>query len=248
MKLTHLISYAILSLSGVQAATLNGPCTGAGGAPGTCISTSSCTKAGGKYISNACPGLPADIKCCSKTSCGNGGNCRFTSACSSRNTQAGLCPGPSSFQCCLPKASGGGKFPPPKIPAVGRCKKTAVDGAKKIVAAHPGKVREIFCIRDCPCPSNSEHCCGLATDMMCTSVAGKRDRDAFGRSMAEWVMNNRKALNLKYVIWGQKIWNPSRDKVAPWTSWRQMEDRGSITQNHCWNIPVNNNKTGLLDK
>lgn len=60
----------------------------------------------------------------------------------------------------------------------------------------------------------------------------KRDRDAFGRSMAEWVMNNRKILNLKYVIWGQKIWNPSLDKVSPWTNWRQMEDRGSITQNH----------------
>ncbi|EFE33521.1 uncharacterized protein ARB_07466 [Trichophyton benhamiae CBS 112371] len=244
MKLTQFISYAILSLSGVQAATLNGPCTGARGAPGICISTSSCTKAGGSYISNACPGLPIGIKCCSKTSCGDGGNCRFTSACSSGNTQAGLCPGPSSFQCCLPKASGGGKFPPPKIPAVGRCKKTAVDGAKKIVAAHPGMVREIFCIRDCPCPSNSEHCCGLATDMMCTSEAGeyskltwhgivkKRDRDAFGRVMAEWVMNHRKILNLKYVIWGQRIWNPSLDKVSPWTNWRQMEDRGSITQNH----------------
>ncbi|KAK2871555.1 60S ribosomal protein L8B [Arthroderma sp. PD_2] len=56
--------------------------------------------------------------------------------------------------------------------------------------------------------------------------------DAFGRSIAEWVMNNRKSLNLKYVIWGQKIWNPSRDAVAPWSKWRQMEDRGSITQNH----------------
>ncbi|EFQ97389.1 hypothetical protein MGYG_00429 [Nannizzia gypsea CBS 118893] len=241
MKFTHLITYTILTLSGVQAAKINGPCTGGGGAPGTCISTSSCTRAGGKYISNACPGLPADIKCCSKTSCGNGGNCRFVSTCSTGNTQAGLCPGPTNFQCCLPKGTGGGTFPPPKFPAVGRCKKTAVDGAKKIVAANPGKVREIFCIRDCPCPSNSEHCCGLATDMMCTSAGGKRDRDAFGRSIAEWVMNNRKSLNLMYVIWGQKIWNPSRDAVAPWSKWRQMEDRGSITENHWDHVHVSYN-------
>ena len=45
-------------------------------------------------------------------------------------------------------------------------------------------------------------------------------------------MNNRASLNLKYVIWGQKIWNPSQDSVKAWTSWRTMEDRGDITQNH----------------
>lgn len=45
-------------------------------------------------------------------------------------------------------------------------------------------------------------------------------------------MNNRATLNLKYVIWGQKIWNPSQDSVMPWSQWRDMEDRGSITANH----------------
>jgi hypothetical protein len=45
-------------------------------------------------------------------------------------------------------------------------------------------------------------------------------------------MNNRGALNLKYIIWGQKIWNPSQDGVKAWTSWRTMEDRGDLTQNH----------------
>lgn len=37
-------------------ATLNGPCTGANGAPGVCISTTSCTADGGTHILNACPG------------------------------------------------------------------------------------------------------------------------------------------------------------------------------------------------
>jgi hypothetical protein len=45
-------------------------------------------------------------------------------------------------------------------------------------------------------------------------------------------MNHASANNVKYVIWGQKIWNPSRDKVTAWKNWRTMEDRKSITQNH----------------
>src|SRR5438309_1996873 len=57
-----------------------------------------------------------------------------------------------------------------------------------------------------------------------------------GEEIAEWVMNNRASLNLKYVIWGQRIWNPSMDSVKPWKSWRPMEDRHSITQNHWYVI------------
>jgi hypothetical protein len=45
-------------------------------------------------------------------------------------------------------------------------------------------------------------------------------------------MSNRSALNLKYVIWGQRIWSPSRDSVTSWSNWRSQEDRGSITANH----------------
>ncbi|KAG8848967.1 hypothetical protein FRC20_002412 [Serendipita sp. 405] len=59
-----------------------------------------------------------------------------------------------------------------------------------------------------------------------------------GRPIAEWVMNHRKDINLKYVIWGQKIWNPSRDAVKPWSQWRDMEDRGSITANHWDHVHV----------
>jgi hypothetical protein len=44
-------------------------------------------------------------------------------------------------------------------------------------------------------------------------------------------MNNRGSLNLKYVIWGQRIWTPG-DSVAPWAEWEPMEDRGDVTQNH----------------
>ncbi|VUC30616.1 unnamed protein product [Clonostachys rosea] len=53
-----------------------------------------------------------------------------------------------------------------------------------------------------------------------------------GDDIAEWVMNHASANDVKYIIWGQKIWNPSRDKVTAWKNWRTMEDRKSITQNH----------------
>lgn len=85
---------------------LNGPCTGAGGAPGVCISKSSCSGGGGVSIVGACPGTPDDIRCCVKTACGSGGNCRWTSQCSG-TTATGLCPGPANFKCCEAKGSGG---------------------------------------------------------------------------------------------------------------------------------------------
>lgn len=46
-------------------------------------------------------------------------------------------------------------------------------------------------------------------------------------------MDNHKSLNVMYIIWGQKIWNPSNGEApTPWKNWRQMEDRGSVTNNH----------------
>ena len=87
--------------------TINGPCTGGGGAPGVCISTSSCTNTGGHYITGACPGTPNDIKCCTKPSCSSGGSCQWVSQCSSGKTVSGLCPGPADFKCCLPGGDDG---------------------------------------------------------------------------------------------------------------------------------------------
>jgi len=39
-----------------------------------------------------------------------------------------------------------------------------------------------------------------------------------GREIAEWIMRNHAQLNLKYVIWGQKIWDVRKDTVKPWNS------------------------------
>ncbi|MCJ1428366.1 hypothetical protein MMC29_006275 [Sticta canariensis] len=238
---TTLFGFSTVSASVLaERAVLNGQCTGKGSAPGVCISTKKCTSKGGTLITNRCPGLPNDIKCCTKPACGNGGNCRWTSQCSG-STVSNQCPGPAGFKCCLPTKgpTGGGPtggYPTPKFPKVGACKKVSVDGAKKIVAGNKGKVREIFCTRDCKCPGTSDHCCGLATDMMCSSAGGVRT--TAGEPIAEWVMNNRAALRLKYVIWGQRIWDVREDKVKPWSQWKRMEDRGSITANHWDHVHV----------
>jgi hypothetical protein len=45
-------------------------------------------------------------------------------------------------------------------------------------------------------------------------------------------MNRHEALDVKYVIWGQKIWIASGNRRKPWTQWKPMEDRGSDTANH----------------
>lgn len=52
-----------------------------------------------------------------------------------------------------------------------------------------------------------------------------------GREIAEWIMHNRSGHDVKYIIWGQRIWE-SGDKVEAWTGWQPMDDRKSVTQNH----------------
>ena len=68
------------------------------------------------------------------------------------------------------------------------------------------------------------HPAGLAVDFM---VPLTKEGEAQGDRISEYIIANYKELNVKYVIWRQRIWNPARgDK------WRQMADRGSPTQNH----------------
>ncbi|KAK5657546.1 hypothetical protein OQA88_3119 [Cercophora sp. LCS_1] len=233
LLLTSLSARAIL-------AAVDEPCYGSGGVAGVCISTSACSSAGGTTISGACPADASDIKCCSKTSCANGssGNCRWQSDCGG-TVVSNQCPGPAQMKCCSSTATGFGGYSAPTIPAVGACQSVAVSGAQKVVAAWPGRVREIYCTRACACPGTSDHCCGKAIDFMCSDGGGVPTIS--GRQLAEWVMNNRATLNLKYVIWGQRIWSPTVDSVGAWTTWRSMEDRGSITDNHWDHVHVSFN-------
>ncbi|KAF1812600.1 hypothetical protein P152DRAFT_449315 [Eremomyces bilateralis CBS 781.70] len=245
MHLLSFVNYTLLLASATYASELNGACTGAGGAPGVCVSTSSCSKAGGKSITGACPNLAEDIKCCTKAACGTDGDCRWTDSCTGTPV-ANQCPGPAAFKCCQPGGDTGGEdgYPTPEYPAVGdatgSCKQVTVTSAEKVIEAFPGKVRELFCTRDCTCPGTSEHCCGRAMDFMCSDGGGVRTEA--GEPIAEWVMENHASMNVMYVIWGQKIWSPSRDDQGPWSGWRDMEDRGSVTANHWDHVHVSYNE------
>jgi hypothetical protein len=120
MRVSLLASLFLAAVATVTAAShKNGPCTGKDGVQGVCISTKSCTNAGGAYIANKCPGLPDDIKCCTKPSCQKAaqkGDCRFVDKCGSgKTTLSGLCPGPDSFKCCVPKT---GSTPPKPNPTL----------------------------------------------------------------------------------------------------------------------------------
>ncbi|KAH7385876.1 hypothetical protein BKA66DRAFT_440540 [Pyrenochaeta sp. MPI-SDFR-AT-0127] len=227
-------SSLLLTLFASQLATaaLNEPCYGSGGVAGVCVKTSTCSAEGGVTINGGCPKDPADVKCCSKPKCSTSpGNCRWVSDCAG-SSLSGQCPGPGAFKCCKSPERGFGGYGAPTIPSTSSgCKQVAINGAKWVVAKFPGRVKSIGCIRKCDCSANpsSDHCCGKAIDLMCSDDGG--DATLSGREIAEWIMNNRAGKNIKYIIWGQRIWEPPR-AVGPWTTWEPMGDRDSITANH----------------
>lgn len=71
-------------------------------------------------------------------------------------------------------------------------------------------------------PGGGDHSAGLALDVM---VGGNK---TLGDRVARWSQANAKALNIKYVIWYQRIWFPGKSM----TEWRTMGDRGGATANH----------------
>ncbi|TFK22934.1 lysozyme [Coprinopsis marcescibilis] len=101
-KLTF-ASLLALAFAGLSHAAINDPCS-ANGTPGVCLTTTVCSSGGGTSRAGFCPNDPTNVQCCSKT-CSTNGVCRFTSSCASGNTLTGLCPGPSTFRCCLPSSS-----------------------------------------------------------------------------------------------------------------------------------------------
>lgn len=73
----------------------------------------------------------------------------------------------------------------------------------------------------------NEHSTGRALDVM-IDYAGSFDTD-LGNEIFGWVKLNAKAINLKHVIWQQKVWFPGLDMAS---AGNQMEDRGSPNENH----------------
>ncbi|SDP35409.1 hypothetical protein SAMN04489867_2167 [Pedococcus dokdonensis] len=69
-----------------------------------------------------------------------------------------------------------------------------------------------------------DHGTGHAVDIMCGTTEGNE--------IAAFVQANAKTLNVKYVIWRQRIWYPNGG------GWQAMEDRGSPTANHMDHVHV----------
>ncbi|RBP67885.1 hypothetical protein DFO66_101106 [Brevibacterium sanguinis] len=72
----------------------------------------------------------------------------------------------------------------------------------------------------------SDHYTGEAVDIMISGSTGDR--------IADYLIKNQKALNVKYVIWEQRIWHPGQ-------GWKGMSDRGSATANHFDHVHVSFN-------
>ncbi len=73
--------------------------------------------------------------------------------------------------------------------------------------------------------SADDHGAGKAVDLMLPSYRSNQD---LGWEIANYYRTHASELGIQYIIFGQKIWNISRDGEG----WRAMADRGSDTQNH----------------
>jgi hypothetical protein len=74
-------------------------------------------------------------------------------------------------------------------------------------------------------PGDMDHGSGNAVDTMVSSRSQ-------GDAVAAYVMAHAAELDVKYVIWRQRIWYPSSG------TWRGMADRGSVTANHYDHVHV----------
>jgi len=77
-------------------------------------------------------------------------------------------------------------------------------------------------------PGDMDHGTGSAVDAMVSSRGT-------GDAVAAYVMDHAAELNVKYIIWYQRIWYPSSG------TWKPMEDRGGFTANHMDHVHVSVN-------
>ncbi|MGK5552203.1 coiled-coil domain-containing protein [Actinomadura kijaniata] len=80
-----------------------------------------------------------------------------------------------------------------------------------------------------------DHGSGRACDFM-ESTAGRMpsaSATAHGNAVSQYLISNASRLGLKYIIWRQRIYD-----FRGSGGWRQMENRGSVTQNHFDHVHV----------
>ena len=76
-------------------------------------------------------------------------------------------------------------------------------------------------------PGPSDHPSGNAIDVM------TQNNKRLGQDMADYYVKNKDSLNVKYVIFNQRIASPRTN----W-QWSKMRDRGSATQNHLDHVHI----------
>lgn len=222
------LALLVLACASSALAALNGHCHN-NRVPGTCVTTTDCTAAGGTYQSGNCPNDPTNVRCCTKSRCDASGTCRWTdsgvSGCSG-STKAGLCPGPTAFKCCLAT----GTWPRPSIPSY-NCKAHVIAAGRRALDAFPGETKTVYCYANKP----GDHGRGLALDMMVGTY------NPAGWRMAEWAMNNHASLRVKYVMWGQRIWNAGFESPKAWEQWRPQGPASGLTANHWDHVHISFN-------
>ncbi|KIM92717.1 hypothetical protein OIDMADRAFT_139159, partial [Oidiodendron maius Zn] len=69
---------------------------------GTCQTTTWCAAHSGGYESGFCPGGADNVKCCFVPECYTLGACIFRGGLELTMNTSGYCPGPSTYECCVP--------------------------------------------------------------------------------------------------------------------------------------------------
>lgn len=79
-----------------------------------------------------------------------------------------------------------------------------------------------------------DHPAGRAVDLM---IPNYKKNKQLGWNIARYYQKYAKELNIKYIIWDQKIWSVARSREG----WRPMANRGSDTANHYDHVHINSN-------
>ncbi|GAA4150602.1 hypothetical protein [Actinomadura keratinilytica] len=119
-----------------------------------------------------------------------------------------------------------------KSPIVGNTMTARMRTLMQAIDSRFGPFPTIGCYRG---GDPQDHGSGRACDFM-ESTAGRMpsaSAQAHGDRVAQFVIDNASRYGVKYVIWKQRIWDTRSSG-----GWRQMEDRGSITQNHYDHVHV----------
>lgn len=127
-----------------------------------------------------------------------------------------------------PDGAGGGT----KSPIMGNTMTPRMRSVMEEIDGKFGPFPAIGCARPGdPQDHGSGHACDFmenANGQMPSAAA-----QAHGDQVAQYVIDNASRLGIKYVIWKQRIYD-----MRGSGGWRQMEDRGSITQNHFDHVHV----------